>query len=210
MSRPARVLFLIVTAAAVAAFVSACGSEKISVPKTSPAHRGAVLFSQRCSGCHTFSYAATHGSATNVRTALINNGPNFDVRCERPITRVLYAIENGGFSGAIMPQNIVVGQDATAVAQFVSRYAGGQAPKLVGQTPCSSQSVGSLSPVSTAGGSAAGATGKHSAGTSGPTSGAGTTTGPSSGSSLPRRTTAGNKAGAKRPKGAKPQPPARP
>ena len=87
-----------------------------------------MLFSQRCAGCHTLSYAATHGSAPNVRTAQANNGPNFNVRCERPVDRVLYAIENGGFSGAFMPQNIVVGQDARDVAQFVATYAGRQAP----------------------------------------------------------------------------------
>jgi hypothetical protein len=72
------------------------------------------------------------------------NGPNFNVRCERPVDRVLYAIENGGFSGAIMPQNIVVGHDATVVAQFVAKYAGRQAPQLVGVVPCLSQSVGTL------------------------------------------------------------------
>ncbi len=37
---------------------------------------------------------------------------------------VLYAIRNGGYSGAIMPQNIVVGEDAQAVAEFVAEYAG--------------------------------------------------------------------------------------
>jgi hypothetical protein len=37
---------------------------------------------------------------------------------------VLYAIRNGGFSGAIMPENIVVGQDANDVAAFLSKYAG--------------------------------------------------------------------------------------
>ena len=37
---------------------------------------------------------------------------------------VIYAIRNGGFSGAIMPQNIVVGADAQKVAAFVSKYAG--------------------------------------------------------------------------------------
>jgi hypothetical protein len=37
---------------------------------------------------------------------------------------VLFAIRNGGFSGAIMPQNIVVGDDAQKVAAFVSKYAG--------------------------------------------------------------------------------------
>ncbi len=143
MSRPARVLCAVLAAVALAALVSACG-ERITVPASDPTHSGAVLFSQRCSGCHTLSYAATHGSATNVRTAMMTNGPNFNVRCERPVTRVLYAIENGGFSGAIMPQNIVVGQDAREVAQFVAKYAGGQAPALVGQTPCNAQTTGAL------------------------------------------------------------------
>ncbi len=144
MSRPIRVLLVSVAALALAALAGACGTEKISVPSSDPNHQGAVLFSQRCSGCHTLSYAAANGSAANVRTALMNNGPNFNVRCERPVTRVLYAIENGGFSGAIMPQNIVVGQDARAVAQFVSTYAGRQAPLIVGQTPCVSQPIGML------------------------------------------------------------------
>ena len=130
---------------AVAVVAAACGTQSISVPKSKgPLYQGAVLFNQRCSGCHTLSYAAAQGSAQNVRTAQYNNGPNFNVRCERPVTRVLYAIENGGFSGAIMPQNIVAGADARAVAQFVSQYAGRQAPKVVGLVPCSQQQVGTL------------------------------------------------------------------
>jgi mono/diheme cytochrome c family protein len=130
---------------AVAAIVAACGTEKITVPKSNPdVHWGAVLFSRRCSGCHTLSYAATNGSAANVRTREITNGPNFNVRCERPVTRVLYAIENGGFSGAIMPQNVVVGKDAQDVAQFVATYAGRQAPKAPGVATCQSQAIGTL------------------------------------------------------------------
>jgi mono/diheme cytochrome c family protein len=141
-----RVILTTASVLAVAALLGACGTEKISVPKSDPVHQGAVLFNQRCGGCHTLSYAATQGSAANVRTALINNGPNFNVRCERPATRVLYAIENGGFSGAIMPQNVVVGQDARLVADFVSKYAGRQAQQIPGQTPCAQQSVGTLPP----------------------------------------------------------------
>ncbi len=144
MNRPIRVLLISIAVAAIAALATACGTEKISVPQSDPTHRGAVLFSQRCSGCHTLSFAGTHGSATNVRTAMITNGPNFNVRCERPVTRVLYAIENGGFSGAVMPQNVVVGHDAAEVAQFVAKYAGRQAPKLIGVAPCDAQAIGSL------------------------------------------------------------------
>src|SRR5438270_12587443 len=124
-SWPARLFLVACSSIALAGVIAACGTEQISVPKSAgPLHEGAVLFNQRCSGCHTLSYAATHGSAANVRTSQSNNGPNFDERCERPMTRVVYAIENGGFSGAIMPQNMVVGQHAIDVARFVSTYAG--------------------------------------------------------------------------------------
>jgi mono/diheme cytochrome c family protein len=144
MSRSVRVLLLAAAAIAVAAVASACGTQHIQVVKKSPLYTGAQLFSQRCSGCHTFSYAAANGSAPNIRTAQSNSGPNFNVRCERPITRVLYAIENGGFSGAYMPQNVVVGQDAINVARFVSTYAGRQAPKLVGIPNCQSKPIGTI------------------------------------------------------------------
>ena len=36
----------------------------------------------------------------------------------------LYAIRNGGFSGAIMPANIVVGEDAEKLADFLDKYSG--------------------------------------------------------------------------------------
>jgi mono/diheme cytochrome c family protein len=144
MSRPAKVLFL-GALLAVAVLASACGTEKVSVPQSTPSeHEGAVLFNQRCGGCHTLSYAGTHGSAQNVRTAQFNNGPNFDIRCERPVARVLYAIQNGGFSGVVMPQNIVVGQQAIDVAEFVAKYAGHKAPKIPGVVQCSQTPVGSL------------------------------------------------------------------
>ena len=136
MNRRLRVLTLGLAAVLVAVVASACGTEHINVPNTAAdaaVHHGAVLFNQRCSGCHSLNYAAANGSAPNPRIAQANSGPNFNVRCERPITRVLYAIENGGFSGAIMPQNIVVGTDAMDVAKFVATYAGRLAPKLTGR-----------------------------------------------------------------------------
>jgi hypothetical protein len=53
-----------------------------------------------------------------------------------------------------MPQNVVVGQDAQAVAQFVAKYAGRQAPKIVGQQVCQSQPIGTFpAPTATTGGS---------------------------------------------------------
>ena len=130
---------------AVAVLASACGTEKVNVPGAHSAVKtGATLFNQRCGGCHTLSYAGTHGSAQNVRTAQLNNGPNFDIRCERPVARVLYAIQNGGFSGVIMPQNVVVGQQAIDVAEFVAKYAGHKAPKIPGVVVCSQTPIGSI------------------------------------------------------------------
>ncbi|MGB9184814.1 MAG: cytochrome c [Solirubrobacteraceae bacterium] len=170
MRRWLRVLVLSGAAVAVAAGTAACGTERISVPKNNAAvYRGAVLFSERCAGCHTLNYAGTHGSAPNIRTAQAINGPNFNVRCERPITRVLYAIENGGFSGAYMPQNIVVGQDAADVAKFVSTYAGRLAPKLVGVTRCQQLSVGTLPTATTSALNAAAQTTSTPSNTSAPT-----------------------------------------
>jgi mono/diheme cytochrome c family protein len=114
----------VITAAVAAAIgLSACGgSEGISVPKDSADYRGAVLFSQRCAGCHTLTAAGTQGSANrNVRV----QGPNLDQRTEK-LSDVLFAIRNGGFSGGIMPANIVTGREANQVAAFVSKYAGQQ------------------------------------------------------------------------------------
>ena len=108
------------------ATVAACGSQSVSVPKEEPTHNGAVLFAQRCGGCHTLSYAGTQGSATNVRNRERVDGPNFDTRKEE-VDQVIYAIRNGGFSGAIMPENIVVGREAQQVAEFLAEYSGKKA-----------------------------------------------------------------------------------
>lgn len=144
MSRLAKTLAL-AAACAVPCLTAACGTEKTQVAKSQGAvYVGEQLFSQRCAGCHTLNAAGTHGSAPNIRTAQANSGPNFNVTCERPVTRVLYAIENGGFSGAYMPQNIVVGEDAKDVAKFVATYAGKLAPKLTGVVRCQNKPIGTL------------------------------------------------------------------
>jgi mono/diheme cytochrome c family protein len=106
-----------------------CGSGKVQVPtKQVAAHKGAELFNQRCGGCHSIHAANAYGSKPEgvghggERT----NGPDFN---SRKIKRddALFAIRNGGFSGAIMPANIVVGKDATKVADFLEKYSGANA-----------------------------------------------------------------------------------
>jgi mono/diheme cytochrome c family protein len=113
--------FLVPTATVAAALLlGACGSQGIELSESDPDYAGATLFAERCSGCHTLSAAGTEGSANRT---LRNQGPNLNQRTETT-DDVLYAIRNGGFSGAIMPQNIVVGDEAEHVASFVAKYAG--------------------------------------------------------------------------------------
>jgi mono/diheme cytochrome c family protein len=108
--------------------LGACGSQGISVPKSSPYYRGAVIFLDHCSGCHTLSVVGAEGSATSIKDRVKTNGPNFDFRKENA-EQVLYAIRNGGFSGAIMPENVVVGSQAQDVAEFLAHYSGLKAQK---------------------------------------------------------------------------------
>jgi mono/diheme cytochrome c family protein len=120
--RPAIAAALVV----VAAGAVACGSQGISSQIASQpqnVRHGAQLFSERCSGCHTFEIVGAQGTTDNVRERERVDGPNFNTRNETP-DNVLFAIRNGGFSGAIMPENIVVGKDAEDVAAFLSKYAG--------------------------------------------------------------------------------------
>jgi mono/diheme cytochrome c family protein len=128
MPRRMRPILLPLVALALAASFGACGTQEIEVADSNPAHRGAELFKERCAGCHTLRIAGTRGSATNISTRERSDGPNFDVRVEC-VERVLYAIQNGGFSGAIMPANIVVGEEAQAVADFLAKYAGQDADR---------------------------------------------------------------------------------
>jgi mono/diheme cytochrome c family protein len=121
-----RLPIAIVVLALAGLLAAGCGSAKIAVPKSdTQMHAGAELFHQRCSGCHTLDAALAEGSKPEKQVAggERTNGPNFNVRKE---TRddVLFAIRNGGFSGAIMPANVVVGKDADDVAAFVAQYAG--------------------------------------------------------------------------------------
>ena len=108
-----------------AALLAGCGGE-LKVPQDDQtAHRGAELFHERCSGCHTFEKANAYGSkpAGQLQGGERTNGPNFDVRHVAK-EDALFAIRNGGFSGAIMPANVVVGRDAELVADFLSKYSG--------------------------------------------------------------------------------------
>ena len=131
MPRACRLL-LIAAFSLSAGTLAACGEQGISSP---PSQRPAAdIFVEHCSGCHTLKQAGTEGSATDVRTREYKDGPNFNQRTET-VNCVLYAIRNGGFSSGPMPQNIVTGQEADAVAKYVSENSkpapkGALAPKI--------------------------------------------------------------------------------
>jgi mono/diheme cytochrome c family protein len=118
---------LLVLAVAGSAFAASCGEEGIQLAKSDPDYEGAQIFQQSCSGCHTLSAAGTQGSATNPNDREYKDGPNFDTRCEEA-DQVLYAIQNGGFSSQPMPQDILVGEEAQKVADFVAEYSGSDVP----------------------------------------------------------------------------------
>ena len=102
--------------------IAGCGGE---IEPEGPERAGATLFNERCSGCHTLESANSYGSKPEGQLAggERTNGPNFD---QRKVDKedAIFAIRNGGFSGAIMPANIVVGDDADEVAEFLAEYSG--------------------------------------------------------------------------------------
>jgi mono/diheme cytochrome c family protein len=149
----------VLAALAVAIVVAACGTQKydlkqpgvaMTIDSNATINHGAKLFVERCSGCHNLDAVGAEGGAQKVRDRERTDGPNFNVRHE-DVASVLYALRNGGFSGAIMPQDIVVGKDAQAVAEFLAKYAGrgstnqSTGPNVGGgnQKPTSSGSGGS-------------------------------------------------------------------
>jgi mono/diheme cytochrome c family protein len=136
---------LSVLAVASAALLTACGTQNPNAGTSKPPpsladqqaviQNGARLFSDNCSGCHTLGVVGAEGGALKVHDRERVDGPNFDVRKE-DVESVLYAIRNGGFSGAIMPENIVVGREANDIAAFLSKYAGrGENPATEPSSP---------------------------------------------------------------------------
>ena len=151
MPRSLRTRFTTLALVAVSALaVSACGEEGIQLSEDDPDYTGAELFVQNCAGCHTIAAAGTQGSAEDANGREYVDGPNFNQRIvERD--QVLYAIANGGFSSGPMPQDILVGEDAEKVADFLAKYSGSEVdrnapepgtPQPAGQTEDDGSSPG--------------------------------------------------------------------
>lgn len=101
----------------VALVASGCGSGATSATGAGRAKAqrgtGQEIFVATCGGCHTLAAAGTHGSA----------GPNLD-DLKPDKARVLAALKNGGTGGGVMPKNLLTGEQADKVAEFVATSAG--------------------------------------------------------------------------------------
>ena len=75
---------------------------------------GKQLFRQTCASCHSL-------AAVNARGV---TGPNLDDIGEVTRQRVLSAIKRGGTGQKRMPANLLDGEDAVDVANYVSKVAG--------------------------------------------------------------------------------------
>jgi mono/diheme cytochrome c family protein len=92
----------------------ASGGSAAPAEKPKPSGPGLELFKTDCGSCHTMAAAGTSGTT----------GPNLDM-VKPDDAQVQHAIANGGATGSgAMPKGIVSGNDAKAVAKFVSTYAG--------------------------------------------------------------------------------------
>jgi mono/diheme cytochrome c family protein len=111
-----------------AVVATGCGGEVKTSSSTD--HAAAISFNQHCSGCHTLKPANAYGSKPQGQKepGERTNGPNFN---QRLVSKddALYAIRNGGFSGAIMPANIVTGPEAEHLAAFLDKYSGRERTK---------------------------------------------------------------------------------
>jgi cytochrome c551 len=75
---------------------------------------GKQLFIQTCKSCHTLAAVNAHGVT----------GPNLDDLAPLDKQRILNAIKRGGTGTGRMPPGLLEGEDADAVASYVSAVAG--------------------------------------------------------------------------------------
>lgn len=132
LRRRRRPLLALLALPAAAVSISACGTQGVQLSKSNPYYSGAVIFRDHCAGCHSLEVVGAEGSATSVQDRVKTNGPDFNFRKET-VQQVLYALRNGGFSGEVMPENVVVGPEAQKVAEFLAKYSGLKAEKETGE-----------------------------------------------------------------------------
>ncbi len=80
------------------------------------ADRGKTLFRQQCASCHTL-------AAVNAKGL---TGPSLDEIGEVTRERIVNAIDLGGTGQDRMPPDLLEGEEAAAVAEYVAAVAGGE------------------------------------------------------------------------------------
>ena len=124
--RPTRAVY---AAAAVAfAFLTAgCGAVAHMTDSQGSPHAGKALFKTHCGQCHTLASAGTTGViGPNLDTTFgIVRAQGFAVSTIRDVVRgqIAYPETKTATGGPGMPANIVSGEDADDVAQFVAQCA---------------------------------------------------------------------------------------
>jgi cytochrome c551 len=113
------VIYLVVGVGVPIAIIAARGTSLgagrlAATPMTSEQERGKMIFSETCASCHSLGAANARGVT----------GPPLDDIGEITPERVLGAIENGGTGQGRMPAGLLQGEDADAVADYVSAVAG--------------------------------------------------------------------------------------
>lgn len=109
-------LGLVVPAVVIGAREAAVGGTAglTSVKPSDELSEGKRLFGQNCASCHSLAAFRARGAT----------GPNLDELGRLSEGRVRGAIENGGTGDLRMPAGLLEGQEAEAVAAYVSRTAG--------------------------------------------------------------------------------------
>ena len=105
------------------------GDPETGVEKDIPAslETGKTLFQTNCGTCHTLYAAGTDGNfGPDLDLLLAPTGPATGANIKSAKQRVLSAIENGVDSNTPgrMPADIIAGQQADQVAEFVANVAG--------------------------------------------------------------------------------------
>jgi mono/diheme cytochrome c family protein len=89
------------------------GVGRLAESSLTPEERGKRLFLRTCASCHSL-------AAVNARGV---TGPDLDDIGQVTRQRVLSAIQRGGTGQRRMPANLLQGDDARAVAEYVSKVA---------------------------------------------------------------------------------------
>jgi mono/diheme cytochrome c family protein len=124
-ARPVRAVYAAI-AVAVAFLAAGCGAVGHMTPDDGNAEAGKPLFQTHCGSCHIMEDAGTTGTlGPNLDDVFgIAREQGFDESTIRDVVRGQYPETETATGESGMPANLVVGQDAKDVADYVAECAG--------------------------------------------------------------------------------------